>query len=112
MNFSAHQEKKKNEKTGKKKAEEEEDKRLILKKLRAALVRSFRGHHGKKMICVRGVPGVIRILGEANNHFDPTQMELRTAPQVEVAVDWYSSILLALYTVYTTEVLHFTISED
>ena len=31
-----------------------EDRQLILKKLRAALLRSFRGQHGEKLVCVRG----------------------------------------------------------
>ena len=34
-----------------------EDRRPILKKLRVALLRSFRGHHGEKMVCARGVSG-------------------------------------------------------
>ena len=41
MNLASHQEK-------------GEDRRPILKKLRAALPRSFRGQHGKKMACARG----------------------------------------------------------
>ena len=45
MNVAAHQEKEKDEKTDEKKAGED---RPILKRLRAALLRSFRGQHGKK----------------------------------------------------------------
>ena len=45
MNVATHQEKEKNEKTFKRKAGED---RPILKKLRATLLRSFRGLHGKK----------------------------------------------------------------
>ena len=52
---------------------------LILKRLRATLLRSFIGLHGGKMTCVRGVPGVTGILGKTNSHFDPTQMGLGTA---------------------------------
>ena len=50
MNIITHQEKEKNEemKTSKRKAGGE-DRRLILKKLCAALLWSFKGHHGKKM---------------------------------------------------------------
>ena len=55
MNVAAHQEKEKNEKKGKRKAGKG---RPILKRLRATLLRSFRGLHGEKMVCVRGVPGV------------------------------------------------------
>ena len=54
--------------------------RPILKRLRATLLRSFRGLHGKKMVCVRGLPGVTGTLGKANSHFNPTQMGLGTAP--------------------------------
>ena len=47
MNATAHQEKKKEEtKMGVSKAGE--DRRTILEKLCAALLRSFRGQHGKK----------------------------------------------------------------
>ena len=79
MNVAAHQEKKKkNEKTEKRKAGEDKP---ILKRLRAALLRSFRGLHDEKMVCVRGVPGVTGTLGKANSHFNPTQTGLGTAPQ-------------------------------
>ena len=54
MNVATHQEKEKNEKTVKRKAGED---RPILKRLRATLLRSFRGLHGEKVVCVRGVPG-------------------------------------------------------
>ena len=76
MNVAAHQDKQKNEKTGKRKAEED---RPILKRLRATLLRSFRGLHGKKMVCVRGVTRVTGTLGKTNNHFNPTQAGLGTA---------------------------------
>ena len=79
MNVAAHQEKEKKEKTktGKRKAEET---RPILKRLRAALLQSFWGQHGEKMVCVRGVPSLVGILGKTNSHFDPTQTGLGTAP--------------------------------
>ena len=60
--------------------QEKRDDRPILKKLRATLLRSFRGLHGEKMVCVRGVSGVTGTLGKTNSHFNPTQMGLRTAP--------------------------------
>ena len=72
MNVAAHQEKEKDEKTVKRKAGED---RQILKRLRATLLRSFRGLHGEKMVCVGGVPGVTGTLGMANTHFDPTQTD-------------------------------------
>ena len=46
MNVAAHQEKEKNEKTSKRKAGEE--RRPILKRLRATLLRSFRGAARRK----------------------------------------------------------------
>ena len=51
MNVTAHQKKEKNEetKTGKRKAGKKRNRRQILKKLCAALLRSFRGQHGEKM---------------------------------------------------------------
>ena len=60
--------------------EKREGNRPILKKLRATLLQSFRGHHSEKMVRVRGVLGVTVTLGKANSHFDPTQMGLGTAP--------------------------------
>ena len=77
MNVAAHQDKEKNEKTGKRTAGEG---RPILKWLRATLLRSFRGLHGEKMVCVRGVPGITGTLGKASSHFNPTQTGLGTAP--------------------------------
>ena len=59
--------------------EKREDRRPILKKLRVALLRSFRGQHGKKMVCARGVPGVTGTLGKANSHFDSIQTGSGTA---------------------------------
>ena len=112
MNVATHQEKEKNEKTVKRKAGED---RPILKRLRATLLRSFRGLHGEKVVCVRGVPGVTTgTLGKANSHFALTQTGRRPYHHVEAAVDWCSSILLALnvHTIYATEISHFTIQKD
>ena len=50
------------------------------KRLRATLLRSFRGLHDEKMVWVRGFPGVTGILGKINSHFKPTQTGLGTAP--------------------------------
>ena len=86
--------------------------RPILKRLCATLLRSFRGLQGKKMVCVRGVPGVTGTLRKANSHFNPTQTGRGPHHHIEAAVDWCSSILLALHTTYTTEILHFTIQKD
>ena len=92
----------------------QENDRPILKTLCAALLRSFRGLHGEKMVCMRGVPGVTGTLGKTNSHFDPTHTGRGPHHHVEAAVDWCSSILLALHvhTIYTTEISHFTIQKD
>ena len=37
-------------------------------RLNAALLRSFKGQHGEKMVCISGVPGVSGNFGKANNH--------------------------------------------
>ena len=113
MNVAAHQEKKKNKNTGKRKAGVER-RQANLKRLRATLLRSFRGLHGEKMVCVRRVPGVTGTLGKANSHFDPTKTGRGPHHHIEAAVDWYSSILLALHlrTTYTTEISHFAIQKD
>ena len=68
----------------------------------------------RKMVGVRGVPGVTGTLGKANSHFDPIQTGLGLHHHVEAAVDWCSLILLALnvHTIYTTEISHFTIQKD
>ena len=113
MNVATHQEKEKNEKTGKRKAGV---KRRHANFKEAACYPSavVQGLHGKKMVCVRGVPGVTGTLGKANSHFDPTQTDRGPHHHVESAVDWYSLILLALHlhTIYTTEISHFTIQKD
>ena len=90
--------------------QENREDRMILKRLRATLLRSFRGQHGEKMVCVRGVPGVTGTLGKANSYFNPTQKGLGPHYHVEAAVDWCNSILLA--TIYTTKISHFTIQKD
>ena len=50
------------------------------KRLRAAFLRWFRGQHGEKMVCVRGVSRVTGTLGKAHSHFDPNQKESGSAP--------------------------------
>ena len=65
------------------------------------------------MVCVRGVPRVTGTLGKANSHFNPIQTGRGPHHHVEAAVDWCSSILLALHVHrYTTEISHFTIQKD
>ena len=100
-------------KQARKRQEKRED-RPILKRLRATLLRSFRGLHSEKMVCVSGVPRVTGTLGKANSRFDPTQTGRGLHHHVETAVAWCSSILLALHvhTIYTTELSHLTIQKD
>ena len=113
MDVAAHQKKEKNEKRARERQEKRED-RPTLKRLRATLLLWFSGLHSKKMVCVSGVPGVTATLGKASSHFDPTQTNWGSHHHVEAAIDWCSSILLALhvYTTYTTEISHFTIQKD
>ena len=63
-----------------KRQKKKEYRRPILKRLRAAFLRSFRGAARRKMVCVRGVPGVTGTLGKANSHFEPSQTRSGTAP--------------------------------
>ena len=65
------------------------------------------------MVCVRKVLGVTGTFGKANSHFNPTQTGLGPHHHAKAAIDWCSSILLALhvYTIYTTEILRFTIQK-
>ena len=67
--------------------QEKREDRPILKGLRATLLWSFRGLHGEKMVCVRGVPRVTGTLGKAKSHFDPTQTGRGPHHHVEAAVD-------------------------
>ena len=57
MIVAAHQEKKQKEKTSKREGGKERKQLTDFKRLRAALLRSFRGQQGKKMVCIRGEPG-------------------------------------------------------
>ena len=93
MNVVAHQEKEKNKKTARGRQEKRKD-RPILKRLRAILLRSFRGLHGEKMICVRGVPEVTGILWKANSHSNLISFLLYLA---SVPLLLYWTILLTKY---------------
>ena len=79
MNVAAHQEKEKNEKTDKRKAGEER-KQADFKEASCYPSAVVQGVARRKMVCVRGVPGVTGTLGKANSHFNPTQTRLGTAP--------------------------------
>ena len=113
MNVATHQEKEKNEKTVKRKAGV---KRRQANFKEAACYPSavVQGAARRKNGLREGVPRVTGTLGKANSHFGPTQTGRGPHHHVEAAVDWYSSILLALHvhTIYTTEISHFTIQKD
>ena len=79
MNVAAHQDKEKNEKSGKRKAGVER-RQASFKEAACYPSAVVQGVHGKKMVCVRRVPGVTGTLRKANSHFNPTQMGLGTAP--------------------------------
>ena len=110
MNVATHQEKEKDEKAFKRKAGED---RPILK-IACYPTAVVQGAARQQMVYVRGVAGVTGTLGKANSHFDPTQTSRGPHHHVEAALDWCSSILLALHvhTIYTTEISHFTIQKD
>ena len=96
MNVAAHQEKEKSEKTGKRKAGEERrqaDFEEAACYSSAVVQRAAR----RKIICVRGVPGVTGTLGKANNHLTQPKRGWGPHYHVEAAVDWCSSILLSLH---------------
>ena len=109
MNVAAHQEKMKNEKMGKRRQEKKEN-RPILKRLRATLLRWFKGLHGEKIVCVRGVLGVT---GRRTTILTQPKRGWGLHHHVEAAVDCCSSILLSLhvYTKYTTEISGFIIQK-
>ena len=113
MSVAAHQEKKKNEKTFNRKAGVER-RQANFKEAACYLSAVVQGAARQKNGLCEGVPGVTGILGKANNHFDLTQTGRGPHHHVEAAVDWCSSILLALHvhTTYTTEISHFTIQKD
>ena len=78
MNVVAYQEEK-NEKTGKRKAGEER-KRADFKETACYPSAVVQGAARRKMVCVRGVPGVTGTLEKTNSNFNPTQTGLGTAP--------------------------------
>ena len=73
MNVAAHQDKEKNEKMDKRKAGEERGQETDFREAACCPFAVVQGHHGEKMVCVRGMPGVTGTLGKANIHFDPTK---------------------------------------
>ena len=79
MNVAAHQHKEKNEKAGKRKTGEER-KQAGFKEVACYPSAVVQGAAWRKMVCVRGVPGVTGTLRKTNNHFNRTQTGLGTAP--------------------------------
>ena len=79
MNVAAYEEKDKTTAKGKegKKGRQATD----FKEASCCTSAVVQGKNCKKMICVRGVPGITGTLGKANSHFVPTQTGLGTAPQ-------------------------------
>ena len=78
MNVAAHQEKEKNKRTSKRKAGEER-RHADFKEAVCYPSAIVHGAARKKMVCVRGVTGVIGTRGKANSHFNPTQTGLGAA---------------------------------
>ena len=71
--------------------EKRENSRPILKRLRAALLQSFREQHREKMVYVKGVPGITGTLKKANSYFDQLKCGRGSHHQVEASVDWCSN---------------------
>ena len=67
--------------------EKREDRRPILEKLGAAFLRSFRGQHGEKMVCTRGVLWVTGTSGSPTAISTQTKRGRRPHHHVEAAVD-------------------------
>ena len=113
MNVATHQEKEKNEKTGKRKAGV---KRRQANFKEAACYPSavVQGAARRKNGLCEGSAQGNWDPRKGHSHFDPTQTGQGQHHHVEAAVDWCSSILLALHvpTIYTTEISHFTIQKD
>ena len=61
------------------KQEKRKNWRPILESMRAALLRSLKGQHCKKMVCIRRVPTLTGTLGKAGSHFDLAQAWSGTA---------------------------------
>ena len=113
MNVAAHQDKEKNEKTSKRK-EGVERRQADFKEAVCYPSAVVQGAARRKNgLCERSAQGNWA-LGKTNSDFDPTQTGRGPHHHVEAAVDWCSSILLALHlhTTYTTEISHFTIQKD
>ena len=73
--------------------------RTILKRLRATLLRLFRGCTAK-MVCVRGVLGVNGALGKANSHFNPNGVgdRITTLRRLLIgAIQFFSLYMYILY---------------
>ena len=105
MNVGAHQEKDK--KTGKRKAGVERRQETDFKETVCCLFTVVQGVALQKNgLCWRSARG----------NWDPKegQQPWGWGPHhhVEAAVDWCSSILLALYTEHTTEISHFTFQQN
>ena len=113
MNIADHQDKEKNEKTGKRKAGVER-RQANFKEAACYPSAVVQGAAWPKNGLRERSARDNWALGKANSHFDPIQTGQGPHHHVEAAVDWYSSILLALHlhTTYTTEISHFTIQKD
>ena len=94
--------------------QERREDRPISKRLPATLLRWFRGLHGEKMVCVRGVLGVTGPSVRPTAILTQPKWGWGPHHRIEAAVDWCSSILLSLHvcTEYTTEISGCTIQKE
>ena len=111
MNVATHQEKEKNEKTGKRKAGVKR-RQPILKRLRATLLRSFRGLHGEKMVYVRGVPRVTGTIGKAIAIFtQPKRVGDRTTTLRRLLIGAVQFCSLYMYILYIRQKFRTSLSK-
>ena len=56
----------------------------------------FRGQHSEKMVCVRGVFGIIGTIRKANSHFDLTQTGSGPQRQLLIGAEGYFVVTISV----------------
>ena len=111
MNVATYQEKDKNKKTGKRKVGEERRQPTDFKEAACCPSAVVKGAARQKNVLFEG-----SARGNWNSREDQQPFRPKRGwgqhHHVQEAVDWCSLIFLALYTVYTTKISHFTIQKD
>ena len=111
MNVATHHEKEKNEKTGKRKAGVKR-RQANFKEAFATLLRSFRGLHGEKMVCVRGAPRVTGTLGKTIAILtQPKRIGDRTTTLRRLLIGAVQFCLLYMYILYIRQKFRTSLSK-